>query len=136
MYKIKIYVIKLKCIYIYMYKIKIKIAFIPIPKKGNTRECSNYCTTALISHASKVMLCWFQEYVNQKLPDVQAEFRKGRTTRDHIANIHWIMEKQGSFRKTSISASLTTLKPLTMWIPINCRKFLKRWEYQATLPIF
>ena len=119
MYKIKICVIKLKCIYIYIYIIKIKIAFIPIPKKGNTRECSNYCTTALISHASKVMLCWFQEYVNQKLPDVQAEFRKGRTTRDHIANIHWIMEKQGSFRKTSISASLTTLKPLTMWIPIN-----------------
>ena len=134
MYKIKIYVIKLKCIY--MYKIKIKIAFIPIPKKGNTRECSNYCTTALISHASKVMLCWFQKYVNQKLPDVQAEFRKGRATRDQIANIHWIMEKQGSFRKTSISASLTTLKPLTMWIPISCRKFLKRWEYQATLPIF
>ena len=82
------------------------------------------------------MLSWFQQYVNQKLPDIQAEFRKDRRTRDQIANIHWIMEKQGSFRKTTISASLTTLKPLTTWIPTNCGKFLKRWEYQTTLPIF
>ena len=66
--------------------------FIPIPKKGSAKECSNYCTIALISHTSKLMLkiliAKLQEYVNQKLPDVQAGFRKGRETRDQIANIH------------------------------------------------
>ena len=71
--------------------------FIPIPKKGNAKECSNYHTIALISHASKVMLkilqARLQQYVNCELPDVQAGFRKGRGTRDQIANIHWIMEK-------------------------------------------
>ena len=71
--------------------------FIPIPKEGNAKECSNYCTVALISHASKVMLkilqARIQQYVNHELPDVQAGFRKGRGTRDQIANIHWIMEK-------------------------------------------
>ena len=71
--------------------------FIPIPKKGNPKECSNYCTIALISHASKVMLKILQprlqQYVNHELPDVQAGFRKGRGTRDQIANIHWITEK-------------------------------------------
>ena len=71
--------------------------FIPIPKKGNAKECSNYHTVALISHASKVMLkilqARLQQYVNQELPDVQAGFRKGRGTRDQIANICWIMEK-------------------------------------------
>ena len=64
--------------------------------------------------------------MNQKLTDVQAEFRKGRRTRDQIDNIHWIMEKQENSRKTSTSASLTMLKPLTMWITMNCGKFLKR----------
>ena len=76
-----------------------KVSFIPIPKKGNAKECSNYCTIALISHASKVMLkilqARLQQYVNHKLPDVQAGFRKGRGTRDQIANIRWIMEKAG-----------------------------------------
>ena len=81
--------------------------FIPIPKKGNTKEWSNYCTIALISHASKVMLkkkkinkvmlkilqARLQQYVNRELLTVQAGFRKGRGTRDQIANIHWIMEK-------------------------------------------
>ena len=71
--------------------------FIPIPKKGNAKECSNYRTIALISHASKVMLkilqARFQQYVNYELPDVQAGFRKGRGTRDQIANIRWILEK-------------------------------------------
>ena len=71
--------------------------FIPVPKKGNARECSNYCTIAFISHASKVMLkilqARLQQYVNHELPDVQAGFRKGRGTRDQIANIHWIIEK-------------------------------------------
>ena len=72
--------------------------FIPIPKKGNTKECSKYCTIVLISHASKVMLkilqAKFQQYVNHKFPDVQAGFRKGRGTRDQIANIHWIIKKK------------------------------------------
>ena len=77
--------------------------FIPIPKKGNAKECSNYHTIALISHASKVMLkilqAWLQQYVNCELPDVQAGFRKGRGTRDQIANIRWIMEKAKEFQK-------------------------------------
>ena len=110
--------------------------FIRIPKKGNAKECSNYCTIALISHASKVMLkilhVRLQQYMNRELPDVQAGFRKGRGTRDQIANIRWIMEKAKSSRKTSISALLTMPKPLTVWITINCGKFFKRWEYQTT----
>ena len=101
--------------------------FIPIPKKGNATECSNYRTIALISQASKVMLkilqTRVQQYVNCELSDVQAGFRKGRGTRDQIANIHWIMEKAREFQKTSISALLTMPKPLTVWITINCRQF-------------
>ena len=77
--------------------------FIPIPKKGNPKECSNYRTIALISHASKVMLKIFQarlqQYVNWELPDIQAHFRKGRGTRDQFANIHWIIEKAKEFQK-------------------------------------
>ena len=77
--------------------------FIPIPKKGNIKECSNYCTIALISHTSKVMLkilqARLQEYMKWELPDVQAGFRKGRGTRDKIANIHWITEKAREFQK-------------------------------------
>ena len=77
--------------------------FIPIPKKGNAKECSNYCTVAFISHASKAMLkilqASLQEYVNHELSDVQAGFRKGRGTRDQIANICWIIEKAGEFQK-------------------------------------
>ena len=111
--------------------------FIPISKKGNAKECSNYHTIALISHASKVMLkilqARLQQYVNRELPDVQAGFRRGRGTRDQTANIHWIMEKQSS-RKTSISALLTMPKPLTVWITINCGKSWKWWEYQTTWP--
>ena len=80
--------------------------FIPIPKKGNAKECSNYHTTALISHASKVMLKILQarpqQYVNCELPDVQAGFRKGKGTRDQIANIRWIIEKAKESRKTSL----------------------------------
>ena len=77
--------------------------FIPISKKGNAKECSNYCTTALILHASKVMLKILQDrlqqYMNWELPDVQAGFRKWRGTRDHIVNIHWIKEKAREFQK-------------------------------------
>ena len=119
-----------------------KSVFIPIPKKGNAKECSNYCTIALISHASKVMLkilqARLQQYMNCELPDVQAGFRKGRGTRDQIANIRWIIKKQESSRKTSISALLTMPKPLTVWITINCGKFWKKkktkQEYQTTWP--
>jgi len=78
--------------------------FIPIPKKGNAKECSNYRTITLISHASKVMLkilqAWLQQYVNHELPDVQAGFRKGRGTRDYIASIRWIIEKARESQKT------------------------------------
>ena len=101
--------------------------FIPIPKKGNAKECSNYHRITLISHASKVMLKIFQarlqQYVNCELPDVQAGFRKRRGARDQIANICWLMEKAREFQKTSISALLTMTKPLTVWITINCGKF-------------
>ena len=80
-----------------------KSVFIPIPKKDSAKECSNFCTIALISHASKVMLkilqAKLQKYVNQELPDVQAGFRKGRGTRDQISNIHWIIEKAWEFQK-------------------------------------
>ena len=112
--------------------------FIPIPKKGNAKECSNYRTIALISHASKVMLkmlqARLQQYMNHELPDVQAGFRKGRGTRDQIANILWIIKKVREFQKTSISALLTKPKLLMVWITRNCGKFLKRWECQTTLP--
>ena len=97
--------------------------FIPIPKKGNAKECSNYHTIALISHASKVMLkilqARLQQYMNHKRPDVQVGFRKGRATRGQIANIHWSLKKQENFRETSTSASLTMPKPLTAWITTN-----------------
>ena len=77
--------------------------FIPIPKKGNAKECSNYCTTTLISHTSKITLkilqASLQQYVNQEVPDVQAGFRKGRGTRDQIANIYWFIEKAREFQK-------------------------------------
>ena len=80
-----------------------KSVFIPIPKKGIAKECSNYCTITRISHASKAILkilqARLQQYVNRKLPDVQAAFRKGRGTRDQIANICWIMEKAGEFQR-------------------------------------
>ena len=80
-----------------------RAVLIPIPKKGNAKECSNYRTTALISHTGRVMLkilqARLQQYVNHELPDVQSGFRKGRGTRDQIANIRWIMEKAREFQK-------------------------------------
>ena len=107
--------------------------FIPIPKKGNAKECSNYCTVALILHASKVMLkilqAKLQQYVNHERPDIKAGFRKGRGTRDQIANICWIIEKAKEFPEKHLPVSLTTLKLCTVWIIINCGKILKRWEY-------
>ena len=80
-----------------------KVSFIPIPKKGNSKKWSNYHTIALISHVSKVMLkilqARLQQYVNHELLDVQADFKKGRGTRDQIANIHWIIKKAREFQK-------------------------------------
>ena len=85
--------------------------FIPIPKKSNDKECSNYCSIALISYASKVMLkilqARLQQYVNRELPDVPSGFRKGRGTRDEVANICWIIEKTRCSRKTSTCTSFT-----------------------------
>ena len=83
----------------------------------------------------KILQDGLHQYLNQELPDVQTGFRKGRGTRDQIDNIYWIIEKAREFQKKSTSASLTTLKPLTMWIIPNYGKFLKRWEYQTTLTI-
>ena len=101
--------------------------FIPILKKGNAKECSNYLTIALISHASKVVLkilrARLQPYTNHELPDVQAGFRKGQGTRDQIANIHWIIKKVRELQKISTSALLTMPKPLVVWITTNCGKF-------------
>ena len=93
---------------------------------------------SVFSHTSKVTLkilqARLQQYVNCELADVQAGIRTGRGTRDQIANIHWIMEKEKSSRKTSTSALLTMSKPLIVWITINCEKFFKGWEYQTTWP--
>ena len=100
--------------------------FIPIPKKGNAKECSNYRTIALISHASKIMLKILQgrlqQYVNHLLPNVQAGFRKG-SGNIKLPTSDGSLKKQESSRKTSISALLTMPKPLTVWITINCGKF-------------
>ena len=119
-----------------------RAVFIPIPKKGNAKECSNYCTITLISHASKVMLKILQDRLqqfsgfNRELPDVQVGFRKGRGTREQIANICWIFKKAREFQK-NIYLCFTDyfsqrLKPLTVWITTKCGKFFKRWEYQTT----
>ena len=102
-----------------------KSVFIPIPKKGNAKECSNYRTIALISHASKVMLeilqARLQQYMNHELPDVQAGFRKGRGTRDQIANIRWIIEK-GRVQKNIYFCFIDYAKAF-VWITRNCGKF-------------
>ena len=115
-----------------------KDVFIPIPKKGNAKECSNYHTITLISHPNKVMLkilqARLQQCMNHELPDVQVGFRKGRGSKDQIANIHWITKKGRESQKNIYFALLTTPKPLTMWITTNWGKFWKRWEYQTTWP--
>ena len=110
--------------------------FIPTPKTGNAKECSNYHTMALISHPSKVMLkilqARLQQYVNCELPDVQAGFRKGRGTRDQIANICWIIEKAGEFQKniyfcfTNYAKAFDCVDHNKLW------KSLKEMEYQTT----
>ena len=101
--------------------------FIPIPKKGSAKECSNYHTIVLISHTSKVMLkilqARLQQYMNRELPDVQAGFRKGRGIRDQIANIWLVIKKAREFQKKSTSALLTIPNPLIVWITTNHGKF-------------
>ena len=101
--------------------------FIPIPKKGDAKECSNYCTTALISHASKIMLkilqARLQQYVNRELPDVQAGFGKGRGTRDQIANIRWIIKKAIEFQKIIYFCFIDYAKALDCVDHKNCGKF-------------
>ena len=112
--------------------------FIPIPKKGNAKECSNYRTIAVISHAGKVMLkilqARLQQYKNRELPDVQAGYRKGREPEIKLPTSDGSSKKQESSRKTSISALSTMPKLLTVWITINCGKFWKRWASQTTWP--
>ena len=104
--------------------------FIPVPKKGNAKECLNYHTIALISHTSKEMIIIFQarlqQYMNCELPDVQVSFRKGKGTRDQIANICWIIEKAKDFQKNIYFCFIDYAKALTVWIIINCGKFFKR----------
>ena len=91
-------------------------------------NCTHLTLILLLSKVMlKILQARLQQYVNCELPDIQAGFRKGRGTRDQIANTHWIIKKQESSRKTSISALLTMPKPLTVWITINCGKFFKRW---------
>ena len=109
----------------------------PITKKDNAKECSHYHTTALISQANKVILkilqARLQEYVNQEIPDVQAGFRKGRGTRSQVANICWITDKAKELKK-NFYFCFTDCAKAFVWITANCGKFLKRWEYQTTLP--
>ena len=112
-----------------------RAVFFPIPKKGDAKECPNYCKIGLISHASKVMLKNFQvrlqQFMKPELPDVQAGLEKAEEPEIKQPTFVGSQKKQENARKTS--ASLTTLKPLTMQVTTNCGK-LKRWEYQTTLP--
>ena len=111
--------------------------FIPIPKKGSAKECSNYRTNALISHTSKVMLkilqARLQQQVNWKFPYVQVGVRKGRGTRDQIANIHWIIEKTREFQKNIYLCFIDYAKAFDH-VDHNCGKFFKRWKYETTSP--
>ena len=115
-----------------------KVSFIPIPKKCNAKECSNYCTIALISHASKVMLkilqpgfnsTWIVNFQMFKMVLEEAEEPEIK-----LPTFDGSLIKQDSFRKTPTSALLTAPKPLTVWITLNCGKFWKRCEYQTTWP--
>ena len=101
--------------------------FIPMPKKGNAKECSNFHTIALISQSSKLILkilqASLQQYLNSEFPGVQAGFRKGRGTRDQIVNIHWIIEKAREFQKNISFCFTDYARPFTVWITISCGKF-------------
>ena len=112
--------------------------FIPIPKKGNAKECSHSRTIALISHTSKVMLkilqARLQQYVNRELLEFKLVLEKAEEPEIKLPASAGSSKKQESSRKTTISALLTMPKPLTVWITINCGQFWKRWEYQTTWP--
>ena len=114
--------------------------FTPIPKKGNAKECSNYCTIALVSHASKVMLkilqARLQQYVNRDLPDVQAGFRKVRGTRDQIANICWIMEKAKGFQKNVYFCFIDSAKAFDCVDHNKLRKILREMGIPDHLTCF
>ena len=116
-----------------------KVHFHSNPKERQCQRMFKFLYNVLLSHTSKIMLKIFQArlqwHINQEISDVQAEFRKGRGARDQTVNICWIIKKASEFQKTSTSALLTMPKPLTVWIITNHGKFLKRWEYQTTLPI-
>ena len=115
-----------------------KVSFHTTLKKGNAKECSNYRTIALIKHTSKVMLkilqARLQQYVNCTLPGVQTGFRKGRGTRDQIANMCWIIKKAKEFQKNIYFCFIDYAKAFDVWITINCGKFWKTWEYKTTWP--
>jgi len=112
-----------------------KSVFVPIPKKGNAKECSNYHTIALISHTNNVMLkipqARLQQYVNHEILHVQAGFRKGRGTRDQTANICWITEKTTEFQKNIYYCLINYAKTFD-FVDHNTGKFFKTWEYQTT----
>ena len=101
--------------------------FIPILKKGNAKECSNYCTIVLTHQQSnaKILQARLQQYMNRELPDVQASFRKCRGTRDQIASIRWIIEKAREFQKNIYFCFIDYAKA-SVWITMNCGKFFKR----------
>ena len=115
-----------------------KLDFIPTPKKGSAKEYSNYRTTVLISHASKVMLkilqVRLQQYLNWEFPDLQAGVRKGRRTRDQIANLHWIIEKSREFQKNIYFCFIDYMEAFDS-VDYNCELFVKRWWYQTILPV-
>ena len=115
-----------------------KSVFIPIPKKGNAKECSNYRTIVLISHASKVMLkilqARLQQYVNRDIQMFKLDLEKAEEPETKLLTSVGSSKNKENSRKTSVSALLTTPKPLNVWITANCGKFLKRWEYQITWP--
>ena len=117
---------------------KENMQFRPSPKKGNAKECSNYHTVALISHASKVMLkilqARLQQHMNRELQMFKLVLEKAEKPELKLPISAGSLKKQESSRKISISALLTMTKPLTVWITINCGKFWKRWEYQTTWP--
>ena len=104
-----------------------RAVFIPVPKKGNAKECSNYHTIALISHASKIMLkilqARLQQYMNRELPEFKLDLEKAEEPEIKLPTSAGSWKKQESSRKASISALLTMPKPLTVWITTNCRKF-------------
>ena len=112
--------------------------FIPIPKKGNAKECSNYCTIALISQASKVMLNILQARLHRRwtvnFQMFKLDLQKAEEPEIKLPTSAGSLKKQESSRKTSTSVLLTMPKPLTVWITTNCGKFFKRWEYQTTCP--